>query len=625
MFTQVDTGARAHAGRAGHRPESGQAAGRDARRPRRGAQRGPRARAASSSSTSRSSTRTRSRRPARRLRRPRPSRPDRATRTRRTHSAAAPGAARILVVDDNVDSADSLAMLLRLEGHEPGSPTTASRRSSSRCASCPTSCCSTSACRSSTATRPRGGSVRRHRAGDPPHRPHRLGPGRRPAARRTQRASTPIWSSRSTTNGCSRCSPTVERAARAPGAPESSSRGVRMSDREPPARRLAPPSGRVRPGSCSRSSPASRSTSRWRILQPFAVVILWSVVLALMFAPLHRKLLARTGRPNLSASVTLVVAVVSVLLPLGALSIAVAAEVGDLVDQAPEKWNRWAGDPALQADWPRWRADLGERFPVRRRRIDGERIKAGLTQLGESMVKRSVGLVGTVIQAVVGFVVIAFSSSSCCATPTVRDALRRLLPLTARQSDLLLRRTVEVIQASVLGVVVIAFVQGALGGVLFAILGLPSPILWGVVMALFAMVPMVGAGIVWLPAAIFLLVTGHVGKASCCSRSAPWSSARSTDFLRPLAGGGPHGAPRAGRLLLRARRPEAARHGRSVRRSRDLRHLLVAARPVPGERARRRLGSAGNRCSPSQRLVRRSTGFPSRARDRSITRPSPRS
>jgi len=52
----------------------------------------------------------------------------------------------------------------------------------------------------------------------------------------------------------------------------------------------------------------------WRILQPFATVILWSVVLALMFAPLHRKLLARTGRPNLSASLTLCVAVVSVLL-----------------------------------------------------------------------------------------------------------------------------------------------------------------------------------------------------------------------------------------------------------------------------------------------------------------------
>lgn len=276
----------------------------------------------------------------------------------------------------------------------------------------------------------------------------------------------------------------------------------------------------------------------WRTLQPFASVILWAIVLALMFAPLHRKLLARTRRPNLAASVTLVIAVVAVLLPLVGLSLAVVGEVGDLVDQGPAKWTEWANDPVLNARTAAWRADLEARFPFVGR-IDGERVKASLTLLGESLVKRSFGIVGSALRGVLELVLIVFSLFYL-----LRDgerfaaALRGLLPLSAGQSDLLLARTAEVIHASVLGVIAVAFLQGALGGALFAILGLPSPILWGVVMAFFAMIPMVGAGAVWLPAAILLLVTGHVGKAIALCAVGALVIGTIDNILRPRLVGG---------------------------------------------------------------------------------------
>lgn len=276
----------------------------------------------------------------------------------------------------------------------------------------------------------------------------------------------------------------------------------------------------------------------WRVLQPFASVILWSVVLALMFAPLNRKLLARTRRPNLSASITLFIAVVSVLLPVGGMSVAVVGEVADLVEQAPGTWNRWAADPVLQARAARWRADLGERLPFVER-IDGERVKENVTRLGESMVKRSVGLVGSFLQGIVEFVFILFSLFYMLRDAAkFESALRRLLPLAERQSDLLIARTVEVIRASVLGVLVVAVVQGALGGVMFAILGLPSPILWGVVMAFFAMIPMIGAGAIWLPAAILLLATGHAGKAIALFAFGALVISTIDNILRPRLVGG---------------------------------------------------------------------------------------
>jgi predicted PurR-regulated permease PerM len=67
-----------------------------------------------------------------------------------------------------------------------------------------------------------------------------------------------------------------------------------------------------------------------RILAPFTTVVLWSTVLAVLFAPLRERLVARTGSPNLAATLTLLVALISVLLPLAAITFAVAAEVSDL-------------------------------------------------------------------------------------------------------------------------------------------------------------------------------------------------------------------------------------------------------------------------------------------------------
>ena len=91
---------------------------------------------------------------------------------------------------------------------------------------------------------------------------------------------------------------------------------------------------------------------------------------------------------------------------------------------------------------------------------------------------------------------------------------------------------------SVLGVLAIAVLQGALGGAMFAILGLPSPILWGVVMALFAMIPMIGAGAVWLPAALLLLVSGQPGKAIALCAVGALLIGTVDNFLRPIVVGG---------------------------------------------------------------------------------------
>lgn len=276
----------------------------------------------------------------------------------------------------------------------------------------------------------------------------------------------------------------------------------------------------------------------WRVLQPFVIIILWSLVLALMFTPLYRKLLARTGRPNLSAAATLAVAVISVLVPVGLVSLAIAAEVSDFVDQAPEQWQGWLGDSNLEANATRWREELGRYFPFVEQ-IDSERIKTALTGLGETIVKRSAGVVGGFLRGLVGLVFIIFSLFFLLRdVDKFKSALREFLPLSPKQSDRLINRVVEIVHASVFGVGAIALIQGTLGGVTFAILGLPSPLLWGVVMAFFAMIPMVGAGAIWLPAALLLLARGQTGKAIALCLVGALVISTIDNFLRPRMVGG---------------------------------------------------------------------------------------
>jgi predicted PurR-regulated permease PerM len=92
-------------------------------------------------------------------------------------------------------------------------------------------------------------------------------------------------------------------------------------------------------------------------------------------------------------------------------------------------------------------------------------------------------------------------------------AVRDALPLDQDEATAIMARTREVIGASVYGVFAIAIIQGTLGGLAFWALGLPSALVWGVAMVFLSMIPMLGAFLVWVPAAIYLAVTGHPVKA----------------------------------------------------------------------------------------------------------------
>ena len=115
-----------------------------------------------------------------------------------------------------------------------------------------------------------------------------------------------------------------------------------------------------------------------------------------------------------------------------------------------------------------------------------------------------------------------------------KDRLKEAIPLSNKHSEDIMAHVTEVLKAAIFGSLVVAAIQGAIGGMLFLVLGLPSPILWGAVMMFFALIPLLGAFVVYIPAAFVLIADGSYIKAVILLVAGVGIVSQIDNLLRPL-------------------------------------------------------------------------------------------
>lgn len=271
----------------------------------------------------------------------------------------------------------------------------------------------------------------------------------------------------------------------------------------------------------------------WRMMQPFLEVIAWATVLAVVFYPAYRGIRSWVRRPWLASMLTVLLVVATVLAPLVFISTAVLNELQGMTASFKETFDRLRSDPQAAAE-------LQSRLDRIRASIDleavlsEENLSAFATRASQWLLQRSAGLVGGFLSILVSFAFAIFTLFYLFRDgDAVLERLPSVLPLERSRAEALLRRAHEIITASVYGVVIIAIIQGTLGGIMFAILGLPSPMLWGVVMTFLSTLPMLGSGLVWGPAAVILGVTGQWGKMATLVIWGALVIGMVDNFLRP--------------------------------------------------------------------------------------------
>lgn len=244
----------------------------------------------------------------------------------------------------------------------------------------------------------------------------------------------------------------------------------------------------------------------WLIVQPFVNVLLWATVLTVVFYPLHRRIRLGVRQAETAAAFSTLLVIVLILIPITFVTIAIVGELRDVADTLQANVQQ-AGGPTI----PGLGLLLGyldgylDIDPVEAQSFLAERMQVwGAALAGNTLVVVG-GAVGAVVQT--GLVVFTMFYMFRDGD-RIRIAVYDILPLERVQVHDIIDRTKEVIAATIYGVLLIAAIQGTLGTFIFWILGLPSPLLWGTVMFVFCMIPMAGAFLVWVPAAIYLAFSG---------------------------------------------------------------------------------------------------------------------
>jgi predicted PurR-regulated permease PerM len=252
------------------------------------------------------------------------------------------------------------------------------------------------------------------------------------------------------------------------------------------------------------------------VLWPLSGAVSWAVFMAIVFSSVQdRSVLVCRGRRGWAAFGTLVVIIVSVLLPTALLITSITQETAAAYDRFK------SGDIQLSQYFqravdalPAWvrtvldRFDLGDLALAQRKLVDA------LGRSSQALTSRAFSIGQNTLEFVVNlFVMLYLLFFLLRDGKSLAAEAARALPLKPQHTRRLLNEFATVVRATVKGNVVVALVQGTLGGLAFWVLDINGPLLWGALMALLSLLPAVGAALVWGPVALYLLATDSIWSA----------------------------------------------------------------------------------------------------------------
>lgn len=248
------------------------------------------------------------------------------------------------------------------------------------------------------------------------------------------------------------------------------------------------------------------------LVAPYVGAIVLAFVLSLLCFPLHQYIEQKIpGRPNLVASLSCLLLVVVILVPASLVFMAIVQQAIAFTKQSYQWLNAGGAEQLSQHSVvQRVLEQVNQLLPTEQ--ISGERIVQQLTELasgfGKELLDLSTKVVGDVTGLIFGFILMLFILFFLLRDHNkIVDALHWVIPLSRSQEVALLDEAKKVARSAVLGSFLTAIAQGVAGGIAMAIVGLPG-LFWGTMMAFASFIPAVGTALIWVPASLYLLLSG---------------------------------------------------------------------------------------------------------------------
>jgi predicted PurR-regulated permease PerM len=268
----------------------------------------------------------------------------------------------------------------------------------------------------------------------------------------------------------------------------------------------------------------------YEITAPFLVPLAWSAVLAIFFYPLHERV-EKKLKPNLAATVSTLAVTFLLIVPSLVVLFYTTKQAIDagakaqIVLQAPDK-----AVPTQVLDW------LKNQLPDSMQDADfSDPVRRGAEKVAGFLAAKVGGLVKNIFAFFLDLFVLLFALFFMFRDgDDVVRAVRHLLPFDPSIQEDMMHESKELIFASVAVGLLVAAIQGALGGLAFTLAGIGTAIFWGVLMGFFSLVPVVGSALIWVPAALWLAFTGHIGKGLLIAAICGIVAGVTDNIVRPL-------------------------------------------------------------------------------------------
>lgn len=244
----------------------------------------------------------------------------------------------------------------------------------------------------------------------------------------------------------------------------------------------------------------------WCLIRPFVSVLAWALALGIVARPLHSAIARRVRHPDAAAGLAVALVAVLIVFPVIFVAYHLVQEASTGAQHMQEE--------ALNGGW-RERIEsipwLGEAVHWG---LENLNVRAGFQQIVESLTANVPIVVAGTLWVAVQLLLVLFTLFFFFRDRhEVLDILRSLLPLSDNEIHEVFTNVADTIHATVYGSLLVALIQGTMGGFMFWLLGLPAPLLWGIVMSVLAVVPNLGTFVVWGPTAVLLALGGDWGKA----------------------------------------------------------------------------------------------------------------
>ncbi|GBE06803.1 MAG TPA: AI-2E family transporter [Nitrospirae bacterium] len=250
----------------------------------------------------------------------------------------------------------------------------------------------------------------------------------------------------------------------------------------------------------------------FKVISPFLTTITWAVVLSIIFYPLYKVFLKLLKRPWIASLITVIIILILIVGPFTYIIESLVTEIASTYSTVEKKGFEIAAKIQQSPTFSKLSGKISSYTAGR----DVDLNKAAVTSLkavGSYIGERISLLFKNVLVFAINFLIMFLTLFYFLKDgEALTDYIMERLPFAKEQKAQLEKRFKEMIIAVIYGGLAIGIMQGTIGGLTFHFLGLPAPVLWGSAMAVLALVPFIGASLIWGPACIILILQASYAK-----------------------------------------------------------------------------------------------------------------